>query len=427
MSHSLQLSAKGLLNIATNKMIKDFTFILGNSRYECAWFIADFLSPKVSRFHSVDPSIEELVIETQITSDCFNKFISNCFTSFCSLSDDERQIFLSLSREFDNVEIYSLLMKEIKSTSTISEFYSKSRTENCFLFGSAEEIEILAQHFHELPSSVVKSLSFSTILEIFGHEKLEIEDEDWLFDFILNLTAIEHERIELLEFVFFEYLSTDKMKEFIEWSFELHNDFTITLWHSICNRLILPVQLTTHKRRNQSSKKVKMIEFNSSDPMQGIIAYLTSTFKGNVHTQGIVTITSSNIFSSFSPHHLADLTQTNFFNSADKPNQWFCYDFKDRKINLTHYAICSYNSETYNPRSWVIESSIDGKTWIENDRRMNVTDLKITSSIRTFEIKNSSECRFVRFRQIDTNYEGNHYLCLTSFEVFGSLIEADEK
>jgi hypothetical protein len=238
---------------------------------------------------------------------------------------------------------------------------------------------------------------------------------------------MEHERIELLEFIFFfEYLSTDKMEELIEWSFEVHNNFTITLCRSICNRLILPVQFTTRKRRSQSSKKVEKIEFNSSHPMQSIIAYLTSKFEGNVHFQGIVTITSSSINSPHLPHHLADLTDTDCFNSVDQPNQWFCYDFKDRKIKLTHYAICSYVYETYNPRSWVIESSMDGKTWIDNDRRTNVTDLKITSSIRTFEIKNPSECRFVRFRQTDTNHAGSHTLDLTSFEVFGSLIESNE-
>jgi urate oxidase len=80
-------------------MIKDFTFIIGNDRYQCAWFIADFLSPKMSRFHAVDPSIEEIAIETKITSDGFNKFISSCFTSFCEMSDDERQLFLSIRYE----------------------------------------------------------------------------------------------------------------------------------------------------------------------------------------------------------------------------------------------------------------------------------------------------------------------------------------
>jgi hypothetical protein len=60
MSQPLRLSAKGLLNVAANKTTKDSTFIIGDDRYECAWFVADFLSPKVSRLHAADPSIDEI-------------------------------------------------------------------------------------------------------------------------------------------------------------------------------------------------------------------------------------------------------------------------------------------------------------------------------------------------------------------------------
>jgi hypothetical protein len=153
------------------------------------------------------------------------------------------------------------------------------------------------------------------------------------------------------------------MKEFVEWSFEFHSDFTMNLWRSICDRLILPVDCTSQNRRLKSSRKVQLIDFNSSDPMEGIISYLSSECNGNIHTEGIVTITSSSSNCNY-PHHLADVTDIAFFNSIIQPNQWFCYDFRDRRINLTRYAVGSYCSETYNPRSWAGQHNVSANDQI---------------------------------------------------------------
>lgn len=94
---------------------------------------------------------------------------------------------------------------------------------------------------------------------------------------------------------------------------------------------------------------------------------------------------------------------------------------------LTHYVIVSYNAQDCNPQSWVLEASLDGEPWMEMDRRVNASDLRVHRATRQFQIANRYECRFIRFRQIDQNHAMNNYLYMTSFEVFGSLIETHEK
>jgi hypothetical protein len=134
-------------------------------------------------------------------------------------------------------------------------------------------------------------------------------------------------------------------------------------------------------------------------------------------------ITSSTTRSVCAPSNLIDLGGMTFFNSIDKPDQWFCFDFQERTINLTHYSIRTYERADYNPRSWVIETSMDGTAWTEVDRKANVGDLRVAYQTRSFQLETASECHFLRFRQTDTNHAGTGDLCMTVFEVFGAVIE----
>jgi hypothetical protein len=100
------------------------------------------------------------------------------------------------------------------------------------------------------------------------------------------------------------------------------------------------------------------------DIPDGIIAHLTRECGGNVHDHGVVDVTSgsfeketcganprSGVYGSY-PHsaakNAADLETNSCFISAfrrkeeDIPhtrNNWVCYNFKERRIIPTHYAI----------------------------------------------------------------------------------------
>jgi hypothetical protein len=58
------LSAKGFANIPRKAYVNDFTFTVGDARYECPALFAAFLSPRIGSLQSIDPTIHEFDITT---------------------------------------------------------------------------------------------------------------------------------------------------------------------------------------------------------------------------------------------------------------------------------------------------------------------------------------------------------------------------
>jgi hypothetical protein len=60
----VHLSSRGLANLGNNVYENDFTFVVGEERYQCPSFIATFLSPRIAQQQLIDPTIEEYKIES---------------------------------------------------------------------------------------------------------------------------------------------------------------------------------------------------------------------------------------------------------------------------------------------------------------------------------------------------------------------------
>jgi hypothetical protein len=158
-----------------------------------------------------------------------------------------------------------------------------------------------------------------------------------------------------------------------------------------------------------------------------IINHLTSRFGGNVHDCGVVDITANRSYTGDGNHpakNVADLGTNSYFLSANEPDQSISFDFKEMTVQPTHYSIRMYSpGPNYSHlKNWVIEGSLDGKSWSEIDRRENNTDLNSSFAIKTFNICKVDTFRMIRLRQIGLNHHGNNYLIFTAFELFGSLI-----
>jgi uncharacterized coiled-coil protein SlyX len=123
------------------------------------------------------------------------------------------------------------------------------------------------------------------------------------------------------------------------------------------------------------SKSLKEVEFplNEAESFDGIIFYLTRKHGGNVHDKGIVTITTKSVGTSARPivRNLADFTPYSNFFSNREPGQWVCWDFHEMRVRPTHYTIASWYLQ-----SWVVESSLDGDTWTEIDRKTDSDDFQ---------------------------------------------------
>jgi uncharacterized coiled-coil protein SlyX len=182
-----------------------------------------------------------------------------------------------------------------------------------------------------------------------------------------------------------------------------------------------PVSTPTPLPPVSPSKALKTLEFplRPGKSFDGIIAYLTRRHGGNVYDKGIVRITAKSVDRDgpLNFAYLADLAADSCFGSKSEPGQWVCWDFQDMRLRPTHYTGKSGYPAL---KSWLIESSLDGKAWIEIDRKPNNYDFPGTAS---FAVSKLAECRFIRLTQTGKNREGTDSLQLRAIEFFGSLIE----
>jgi hypothetical protein len=155
-----------------------------------------------------------------------------------------------------------------------------------------------------------------------------------------------------------------------------------------------------------------------TDRYNGIIAYLTTVCKGNVHDGDAVLVTANDDPCS-TARNIANLRDGSCANTGNVPNSWVCYDFKGRSLKPTDYSV---SSNLY-LRNWVIEGSNDGAAWVQLDRRENYEEPMDFKAAKVFPVAACDQLRMIRFRQIGPNYYGNDVLHFYSLEIFGSVFE----
>jgi hypothetical protein len=155
----------------------------------------------------------------------------------------------------------------------------------------------------------------------------------------------------------------------------------------------------------------------------GIITYLTAKHRHHLLDQNKLTITAKSTYNTSPVNAVTNLlamnTRSDFW-SKDAPGQWVSWDFHQMGIRLTHYAIKT--SVSHQPRSWVIEVSVDGVTWVEVDRQTKTDALQGEREIVAFPIEKPPECRFFRITQTGPNRDETNYLALSAVELFGTLL-----
>jgi hypothetical protein len=151
-----------------------------------------------------------------------------------------------------------------------------------------------------------------------------------------------------------------------------------------------------------------------------IILALTQKHGGNVHTKGIVTITSLSVFADsrdFAPMKVADFGWDTIFVSKDAPGQWICWDFHKMVIQPTYYTIRAMHL-----KSWVLECSMEGRFWDELDRKTNTRNFKKGEKEAKFRVLTPIPCRFIRLTQTDRNHEGDDVLALAGVDFIAKII-----
>jgi hypothetical protein len=348
-----RLSADGFRHFPQSEPVTEFHFVLGNKTYECAWFVADFVSPRIARLHAVDPSIDQYFVETIDSHNQFQSFLELGRGCPLFVTDENRSFLLAIARELENFELYSAISTHFERKLTVSEAVARVTDPS---FVCPYSISLLASVFFELDSPTLNQLAVSALFEILSSDSLRLISEDLLYDFIIGKRP---DYFCLLRFVRFEFLSTDRIVHFASIGFGLSGEFDPALWKTLSDRLIV------------SLRRVDW-PLNRSSPLDGIFSYLRKKAGDDIFKNGIVSLTSK-AEEVETEVKRQSLFSNSFFLSNDVPRQWVKWDFRSMRVQPSHYSIrgSSYN----NLKSWVLEGSLDNVTWVELDRQSNNFEL----------------------------------------------------
>lgn len=458
------LSSAGLKNIVKDD--DDFIFVFDSQELSMNNLFAEFISPVISRLHLSDPTIRKIEYKDPLISSFFNSQQSTIKTIFNEIKQhfEGNPIHISES-EANPMRIFSILLGNSELYHIINDSFPRTQDSNNIdhylkeaeIFHSISHltkfegsdfndiIEFISVNFESFEREKLRGLPKPLIHSIISNEKLKIENEDSLVDFIrsifvenssnINNDDDEFDFISFLELVQMGNLTDEKFCEVI--SGLNARDVSEGLWQRICSRFCGNEK---DKKKSKCERYVgpKGIEIkydgNEEHGEQGIIRRLTNECGGNVHDKGVVEVTTS------SDRQNDSSRKAKFAVEFDNRNGWFCtakdnennmwlqYDFKEKKVRPTHYAIRSkpYNSGDRHPRFWVIEGSNDGNEWKTLDSRNDINDLNGKNIIHVYEIQEKLEknefYKCLRIRQTGKNAANNYYFGFSSLEYFGSII-----
>jgi hypothetical protein len=433
---TFSLSTQGL-RLANQISRKDFRFVSGSNAFVCDRFQAGFLSPRVTNLILNDPTIEEFSLENSIS-------ISSSSSSSESESESKAKIEMierllnseSLIVDDKNIEIVYYLSEDlgnIELTEFVLHFFDKAEpltVSNCITrlkrkqksgIDICQENDFIATHISEIETEDLRQLDDGLLKDIFGLSSLRIQNEDWLFEKIFNLGP---SYLKLLGKVRFEFLSQSSIDFFFEhFCFE---DMDSDIWHQIWLRSRHEIVSDKTNIQNQNDRLKDIVIRLPESPWSGLIHYLSEMCGGNVHEKGIVNITcSSREFNQC--WEVVNYGWTKYFDTTNEPNSWIQFDFKDRVVSVTHYALKSHSGSQNWFIQWKLQGSVDGNTWSVLDTQ-NTQDLNGQSKTKIFECHDNSSVlnfyRYIRFTQTGKTSHGQDYLILTNIEFFGSIANA---
>ena len=432
-SNAITLSYRGLSFVNWGYFPDDFDFVFGDEVCSVPTVLAEILSPKVARLRRGDALCDCYQVHDQCSGllSSFESLISHIRSGSEKIEVEMSRImdFCRILLELENSELfYWLLRFTDKDSLTCETAIILLRAEAEHGIGFSDQSincrDFVASHFHEIEKEILEGLDLETAQLVLSSPSLQIEDEDSLYDWIKHRADADLRFASLLEFVYIEYLSVDRIEDFASFvRGNLLECISPGIWRQICARLI---RYSPPKRSPRATLgRLRNFTYCSERPLDGIIAYLTHQCGGNVHHKGVVNVTASSINgTSCTPTNAVDFDETSRFCSENIQNSWLCYDFQKQRIRVTSYSVRS--SESGNQmKSWVLEGSNDGNFWTKLDRRDDYAGLTASCVTRNFEISNPPDesYRYIRLRQIGQNcHRGTwYYFELTALELFGTI------
>ena len=435
-SKQIQLKQSSILAVPLHLYEKDFSFIVNGEEFKTNRFVSDLLSPAICKAHSIDPTINTYVINTQHPGD-FSHILQLANFEWTNLTDDEIP-FLSEVIEIlgdGSIEIdIDIDTSNLTIDNVLGYLLEHERYDKFYCNHISKEIEFISPHFFELcekQKEKIGNLSLDTLMRIIQNDQLRLKNEDQLLKFINSLYSKNSDYSILYETVLFSNVTSDTMREFV--SLFNVNDISYGTWKELSERLCCEIHKNDENKREKTryTEEVKndtgvIFEYTEDKLYKGIFNYIQTQTGGKIEDE--VNFTCSSLSnSSYHPLYVAIFgNQYETFRAKDEQGGWICFDFKDHRVVPTHYTIRSRNwgKNINHPKSWVIEGSVDNEVWETVDEENNCSFLNGNSLVHTFAMNHpkTKKLKCIRMRSIGPDWAGQNELAIESFEIYGRFI-----
>ena len=424
MNEIAKIQPHNIERIPLDKFEKDFSFIVNGKRYKTNLFVANMLSPHISKMLEENINFSFYEINTKFEGD-FNRIIEYGKMKAIPMNEKEniyfRNVLVQLGNKNEAIRFSKELQQDfISFENVIQRINTKKELEIDF----DEEIAYISNNFHKfltkLPQSIL-SLDVDIIERIISKDELKIHKEEELFNIILQLYTKSKEYSALFSYVIFMNLPNESIQNFIE-TFDI-NDINKSIWEKICSRLEQKIS-TKSKIAYQESRKDFFNKRYIYKRYEHIIEHLNKQYNGNVHMKDIVHITSSTIYSNWGVENVVE-DNNKHFGTKNEASSWIQFDFKKRRVLLDHYTLktIDYPENANHLKSWILEVSNDGQHYNEIDHHENCDLLNGNLRTATFNVLCSTPQRFIRLKQTGENWKGNNTLKIANIDFSGILYE----
>jgi hypothetical protein len=257
--------------------------------------------------------------------------------------------------------------------------------------------------------------------DILKSDSLRVLSEDWLLELIFELGPLHSQLIGEVEFAYLSCRGIDLFFERLSFS-ELDEKIWQQLWIRSRHRIVYdPTELVRNVNRYPG-----IVTRSPDSPWSGLIAHLTELCDGNVRAKGALDVSCSSTERN-QCWDVVNYAWNDYWYTRHSPNSWIQFDFKDRVVSLTHYALKSAGHSNNHLLEWAVQGSTDGLSWTDLDRRQT-QDLNNNYITKIFSCDATASqphfYRFIRLQQTGKNSSGSDYLMLANFECFGSMANA---
>ena len=429
MTEVIKNGIESIERIQFDKFEKDFSFIVNDEVYKTNLFVANILSPIISKMFKENMNRSYFQINSEYKGD-FKQILKYGEMKEINIKQEEKQYFACIMKQLGNSYAVQHFYKELDEDISYENVVQRIQIKKELNINFNEEITFISSNFHDFHSKYPEEIftfDVDIIEQIISNNKLKLSDEEELFDIIIKLYIKSKEYSELFSHVNFMNLSSKSIREFIN-NFDI-NDINHSIWDSICYRLEQDISIQSKERYQKSHTEFLdnryLTKKYTCKIHDRIIQYLREQCHGNVHTKNIVTITSSSFINGMNVENIVEQDDSKIFETNSESHSWIQFDFKKTKVLLNSYTLKTHEfGEGYSHlKSWILEVSNDGKNYSEIDRHENCNLLNGSFKTSTFKVSCSTPQRFVRLTQIGKNWGSNDHLKLSQIEFSGNLYE----